>query len=80
MAIVTRAIRERQAEEAFERRNPWLAEARRERAEAWQAMQAEIKRRWPVLTDAAIEAIEEFRNRRAREIEETIRKKYAEMA
>ena len=76
MAIVTRAVRQKQAEEAYERCHPEVALARQEQAAAWEGMRAEIKRLWPSATADNLDAIEEYRNRRAREIEDAIRAKY----
>ena len=73
MAIVTNAVRHKQAQEAAERRDPTISLARQEQAAAWEEMRAEIKRLWPVVTADNFDEVEAYRSRRAREIEDAIR-------
>ena len=76
MAIVTNAVRQKHAQEAAERRDPTIGLVRQEQNVAWEGLRTEIKTMWPVITDDNLDEVEDYRNRRAREIENALRLKY----
>src|SRR5215469_5149050 len=69
MAIVTNAVRHKQAQEAAERRDPTISLARQEQAAAWEEMQVLC----PVVVEGSVVDIEAYRCRRAHEIEDASR-------
>ena len=78
-AYVTRAMREKFANEAFERNHPEVEICRREEISERTKVISEIAVRWPLLSSENVREIEDYRSRRFREIELSLRTKYSKI-